>query len=262
MSQIKKILIPTDFSSTSESALNYASNFAKEDAPIEITLLHISESEPTAEHKKELDNKFQEIRDKFQFSLKLLFSFVIKSGPLTETILNFQAENGSDLIIMGTKGSIEEEEVAATNTSKLVLEADCPVLVIPVKTKTFAMKNIALALGKDEIDDSSALGVLQDIARKFDAIVHILTISNEENSIILEENNESILDYYLELLDYRYVFPKDSNIEKGISEYIKEKDIDMLAILPRNHAKKSRPSEGRLTKLLTLHTDVPLLTID
>ena len=55
---------------------------------------------------------------------------------------------------------------------------------------------------------------------------------------------------------------KNTDIEKGIFDYVREKNIDMLAILPRNHAKKSKPSEGRLTRLLTLHTEVPLLTID
>ena len=77
-----------------------------------------------------------------------------------------------------------------------------------------------------------------------------------------ENKNDSILEYYLETLHYHHVFPKNTDIEKGIFEYVKEKNIDMLAILPRNHAKKSKPSEGRLTRLLTLHTEVPLLTID
>ena len=57
-------------------------------------------------------------------------------------------------------------------------------------------------------------------------------------------------------------FSKNQDVEEGILEYINEKKIDMLAILPRNHAKKSTPSEGRLTKLLTLHSEIPVLTLD
>lgn len=262
MNNIKKILIPTDFSSTAANALNFATNFAGEDKTINITLLHISKSEMADELKKELEDKFQEIKGKLPASLKSLLNFVIKSGQLTETILNTQIEIGADLIIVGTKGSTEEEAAAATNTSRLVLEADCPVLVIPERDKTFAVKNIALALGKNDIDDSFALGVLHDIARKFDAGVHILTITNEEDEIVTEDKNETILEYYLETLDYQHAFPRNSDIEEGISAYIREKNIDMLAILPRNHAKKSKPSEGRLTKLLTMHTQVPLLAID
>ena len=163
---------------------------------------------------------------------------------------------------MGTKGGEEKGETRITNTADLVLKADCPVLVIPENTRTFAIKNIALALGRNGIDDSFALGVLHDIARKFDAAIHILTISDEDSDAIIEDTNQRTLEYYFETLDYQYVFPKNVDIELGISDYVKEKSIDMLAILPRNHAKKSKPSEGSLTRLLTLHTQVPLLTID
>lgn len=262
MGKIKKILVPTDFSGTAKSAISYANNFAEGDRSIEITLLYISESPLEEDDKNTLETKLQEIIDKYLPALKSSCHCVIKSGPLTETILNVRKESGADLIIMGTKGSVEDEPVAISNTSELVLEADCAVLVVPERTDTFAVKNIALALGKNEIDDSFALGTLHDVARKFGAKVHILTISNEEGGIVTEDKNESILEYYLETLHYQYAFPKNTDIEEGIFEYVKEKDIDMLAILPRNHAKKSKPSEGRLTRLLTLHTEVPLLTID
>ena len=262
MSKIKKILVPTDFSGTAESAVSYANNFAAGDESLEITLLYISESPLEEQNKRALEIKLQEIKDKFLSSLKSSCHCVVRSGPLTETILSVQKESGADLIIMGTKGSPQEEDIAISRTSDLVLEADCAVLVVPENTNTFAVKNIALALGKNEIDDSFALGTLHDVARKFGAKVHILTISNEEGGMIAEDKNESILEYYLETLHYHYAFPKNTDIEKGIFDYVREKNIDMLAILPRNHAKKSKPSEGRLTRLLTLHTEVPLLTID
>ena len=70
------------------------------------------------------------------------------------------------------------------------------------------------------------------------------------------------LEYYLETLDYRHAFPQNTDIEQGIANYIREHDINLLAILPRNHAQKTEPSEGRLTKLLTLRTEIPLLAID
>ena len=262
MSKIKKILVPTDFSSAAESAVSYANNFADGDNSIEITLLYISELPLEEEDKNALEVKLQETKDELLPALKSSCQCIIKSGSLTETILGVQKEIGADLIVMGTKGSDEREELAISKTSDLVLEADCSVLVVPQGTNTFAVKNIALALGKNEIDDSFALGTLHDVARKFGAKVHILTINNEEGEMITEDKNESILEYYLETLHYHHAFPKNTDIEKGILDYVTNKDIDMLAILPRNHAKKSKPSEGRLTRLLTLHTEVPLLTID
>ena len=182
---------------------------------------------------------------------------------MVNTVLHTQQAQHIDLIVMGTDGSDEEEAEADSRTARLVLEADCPVLVIPADVPGFRMKQIALALDQNEVDDESSLGVVHDLARWFGAKIHLLTIRPKAIlSPAQDQETEKLLEYYLETLDYRHVFPQDTDIEQGITNYIREHTIDLLAILPRNHAKKTKPSEGQLTKLLTLHTKVPLLAID
>ncbi len=262
MNNIRKILVPTDFSTASEKALDYTINFVKEDKSIEVTILHIV-SNHGGRTREEMETKLQATKERFHSSLIKDCHWAIKSGPIISEITNAQVEFSSDMIIMGTQGSHTDVLKDVTNTSELVLEADCPVLVIPENKKVFSINNIALALGKDEIDDSSPLGVLHDIAMGFHANVHLLTInSNGDHETTTNDTNEGILEYFLEAVTYYHAFPQNSDMEQGILDYVKEKDIDMLAILPRNHAKKSNPSEGRLTKLLTLHSEVPVLTID
>ena len=79
---------------------------------------------------------------------------------------------------------------------------------------------------------------------------------------VIVENTEELLEYYLEHFYAEHSFSKNEDVEEGIFDYINEKNIDMLAIIPRNHARNSVPSEGRLTKLLTLHSEIPVLTLD
>ncbi|SDE44540.1 Universal stress protein family protein [Pricia antarctica] len=81
-----------------------------------------------------------------------------RGGSLTQALLNIQKTQEIDLVIMGTFGTNTESDTEHTNTSKLVLKADCPVLVVPRGHKDFQMKRIALVLGKEEIDDTKALG--------------------------------------------------------------------------------------------------------
>lgn len=264
MPEIKKILIPIDFSEAAANAVTYAGHFCKEDAEREVTLLHVSEAKMSEKEKITLNARLHDFYHRFSSLSKASCKAEFYEGqPLTETIIKYQADHGQDLIIMGTKGSDEAEEVAQSNTSSVVLEADCPVIAVPVKYQNFALNNIALALGRNEIDDSFALGVLHNIARSFDAKVHILTISKpEEASSVIQDSNEGVLEYYLETIDFRHSFPTNTDIEEGITHYVREKNIDLLVILPRNHATKSTPSEGRLTKLLTLHAEVPVLSID
>ncbi len=258
MNYLKRILIPTDFSKSARTALSYVAELIKPDPEIEILQLHVTSAD---EIREEVDNQLSTIFKEYHASIPNLRSMV-KDGSLTEEILKVQQEMSVDLIIMGTEGSTQEESMAFTNTSSLVLEADCPVLVIPPQAKDFSMKNVALALGSEEIDDSYPLGVLFDITRSFDSKLHILTINHTGQPPSIDEINANILEYYFEKCDYHYVFPVDSDIEHGIAQYTKEREIDLLTILPRNHAKKSTPSEGRLTKLLAMHASVPLLTID
>ena len=258
MNNIKKILVPVDFSMASENALDYVSGLVKKDEEIEVTLLHISSSEVSGSKKQELEEKLNTTINQRGVNIPSS-GYQISSGKLIETILKVQASNSSDLIVMGTSGSSDDTE---TKTSDLVSQADCPVLVVPENSKEFAVNNIALALGPNTIDNSGGLQILHDIARTFGATVHVLTINRDGKSPSIENENQKVLEYYLESLLYFHAFPENSDIEIGISDYIKQKNIDMLAILPRNHTKNDQPSEGRLTKLLTLHAEIPLLTID
>ncbi|MHA7056283.1 universal stress protein [Aquimarina sp. M1] len=262
MKDITKIIVPFDTSTTTERALDYAISFAGDDKSIEILLTHISDMSEGISIHNVLDERIAQIK-KDNPSFRGTLNSVIKSGELVENILETQKEFKADLVIMGTKGA--EDESATTNTSRLTLEADFPVIAIPETIKEFGVKKIALILGQKEIEDATVLGTLLDVARRFHAQVHVLTICNEDGCYgytPADERNENAIEYYLENFYSHHTFQENTDIEKGIFEYIKDKEIDLLAILPRNHAKKNGPSEGRLTKLLTLHTDIPLLTID
>jgi hypothetical protein len=92
----------------------------------------------------------------------------------------------------------------------------------------------------------------------------VLTIENKPGTYGYssgEERNESLLKYYLEDFYAHHVFIENSDVTSGICDYVQEKEIDLISILPRNHVQNGTPSEGRLTRLLTLKTNTPLLTI-
>ena len=263
MNRIRKILIPTDFSPCAQNALQYVMKMASQDDTLSLVILHVSKQEPDTAQDEAITQQLGRIREQLSFGLKPRTEFIREVGPLVETILNEQQTRQVDMIVMGTLGREEGQKEPESQTSRLVLEADCPVLVVPDEAVTFQIKHIALALDQNEIDDLKTLGVLHDIARWFGAQVHVLTINTQKEEIMIgAHKNRSNLEYYLETLDYHYAFPESSDIEQGITQYLEEHNIDMLAILPNTHAQKAQPSEGRLTKLLTLHTKVPLLAID
>lgn len=261
MNKIRTILIPFNFSRTAERALSYAVDYVGKDANLKIMLAYISEDQNFNKHRE----AFNATKDKYQTALKHNIEWVSTSGPLTETLIKIQQTENIDLIIMGTLGTLGAKDDDTTNTSTLVLEANCPVLAVPYSFENNKIQNIGLVLGKEEIEDTQVLGKLLEVARKFNAKVHVITIENKPGTYgysKVDEKNENAIQYYLESFYSEHVFIKNPDIVKGILTYATEKNIDMIAILPRNHSSNSQSSEGELTHMLTLHSQIPVLAID
>ncbi len=263
MSNISKILIPFDFTEPAVAALKYALDFVGFDRPIQILAVYASTKEVSESNEIKAKEDFNTIVKSLKKRTKLQPQISLGKGDLVEVVLRTRKAEKASLVIMGTLGDTSIE-AHVTNTSKIVLEADCPIITIPFGSEVTMPKEIALVLGKEEIEDPKVLRLLLQIARTFNAKVHVLTIYKEsiygENVVV--ESNEETLEYYLEHFYAEHNFKKNQDIEQGIFDYIENKNIDLLAILPRNHAQKTKPSEGRLTKLLTLHANVPVLTLD
>lgn len=261
MDRISTILVPFDFSNIAKSALEYTVAFVGRNDDIRIVLAHISGNSNFSI----LPENFKRIEEKYNSKLKNKLEWITQSGSLTNTLLAIQNTRMVDMVIMGTSGPQKEGAAEITNTSKFVLEADCPVLVVPKAYQDFKLNRIALVLGNEEIDDTSVLETLLQVARRFNAQVHVVTIENKPGNYGYseeEEKNENAVEYYLESFYAERVFIKNKDVVEGILNYASKKELDLITILPRNHSKRSEPSEGQLTQLLALHSQVPVLAID
>ncbi|WP_273567863.1 universal stress protein [Maribacter halichondriae] len=260
MDKISTILVPFDSSTAARTAFDYAVNFVGDDKNMEICLAYVEDDE-----KIDITKAFDDLQKKYAKELKKPLQLFTRKGSLSKALSQIQENQKIDLVIMGTSEVEDHEIKLISNTSKFVSEVDSPVLVIPEKMNEFQIKNIALVLGKEEIDDRHALETLLDVARKFNAKVHVLTIENTSEMYGYSEadqTNENLLEYYLENFYSEHTFIENPDVVKGILSHASEKEMDMIAILPRNHAKKSNPSEGRLTEMLTLKSKIPVLAID
>jgi len=261
MDKISTILVPFDFSDSAERALEYAIGFVGQDDNVKIILAHVSDQGASSLP----SDKMEKIREKYNKAYKNKLEWTIRSGTLIEALVEIQKTSHIDLIIMGTYGTNKEGGEVQTNTSKLVLEADCPVLVVPRNHKGFHLKNIALVLGNEEIDNIEDLSTMLEVARRFNARVHVVTIENKPGDYGYSEaeaKNEKAMAYYLENFYAERVFLKNKDVVDGILTYASKRDLDLIAILPRNHTLHSEPSEGQLTQMLTLHSKVPVLAVD
>ena len=262
---MKNLLIPFDFSDVSMNALDYAEKFAARFEKASINLLYISKTKLEKDKENELKNKFEALLEKHQKPNAPVISYNFGVGNFSDAIVAAHSALDIDLVFMGTSGAESESESPVTRTSRLVLEADLPVLVIPEKHKFFRLEKILLALGEDVMHDTSTLNLLLDVSSRFKAEVDVLTVSrNPEDAGYSEadETNERTLQYYLEMFYSHHSFAENEDILQGIDDYIKKHQVDLLAIMPKTHAKASSASKGKLTMEVTLKSEIPVLVLD
>ncbi|MDR9455795.1 MAG: universal stress protein [Salegentibacter sp.] len=262
---MKNLLIPFDFSDVSMNALEYAMRFAARCEKATLNLLYISDSKMEKDKEKELKSNFEELLRKYQGAGEPPISYHFRTGNFTDAIIDIHKSLDIDLVIMGTSGAEEGVESPVTRTSRFVLEADLPVLVVPVSNKYFKLDKILLALGEDVMHDTSTLNLLLDVSSRSKAEVDVLTVSRNPESAgysEADEKNENTLQYYLEMFYSHHSFAENEDILEGIDDYIKKHDVDLLAIMPKTHATTGSPSKGKLTREVTLKSEIPVLVLD
>ncbi len=149
---INSILIPTDFSDNSESALKVGIAIAKRQNA-EITLLHVLDTysylrpsevflpgaEIIQDLKQTMEVQLNKIALNIQYKSGIATKALIMSGSPADCICRSAFNNKISLIVMGTHGdSGLREFFIGSDTYKVVKNAACPVLTIPGNwNKTF-----------------------------------------------------------------------------------------------------------------------------
>ncbi len=142
--EIKKLLVPLDFSDYSKAALEPAAELAKQ-FKAEVTFLHVIEQrihpayyvmgeqsmfQVFPELQERSTEKLKEFADSvFPADIKKNYN-VIEGKPHSE-IIELADENDMDMIVMATHGlSGLEKFLIGSTTEKVVRKADCPVFTV------------------------------------------------------------------------------------------------------------------------------------
>lgn len=143
---IENILAPTDFSETSVNALHTAAVIAKTHQA-QLTLLHVVNANMlpyghldvlpiTSQTFEIISDEYQQGLEDLQKSLTEIYSITVKTisatGQVTAEICRVAAENGYDIIVMGSHGASGFREFfIGTTAYDVVRHAPCPVLTVP-----------------------------------------------------------------------------------------------------------------------------------
>ena len=278
---MKQILVPTDFSTCADNAVNFAVQSAKI-FPVEVMLLHAFEvkgniytdymgvnKEFNQSLLDEVENKLSQLKSSIEKTEGIVVTTYIFKGTVNEAILQTAEDKNTDLIVMGTLGvSGIKEKVWGSHASAIIGNSKVPVMVIPHEYEWKKPKNILIATNHFE-KEPAILDFLFNLADLYKAKMQVAVFTNEDddNTIILLEHTRKTQEYEITLkkkykeamLTATHLFGKA--FEVTLEDYIRQNEIDILAMVTYQRSLWARISHPSMTKRMSYHTKIPLLAI-
>ncbi|RKS03330.1 universal stress protein [Flavobacterium sp. 102] len=245
---MKKILIPLDFSETSDNAFIYGLEMANL-LKAELVLLHtfvlpvvdnqaISFNYATIYNTIEMAN-FDHFKEKLP-QLRSIASernldhiamnHIMMDGDLLYNIKKVVAEESIDLVVMGTKGAEGWfDTFIGTNTGSVITSVAVPVLSVPADAKYQKIETIAFTT-RFRPKDIDALNKVLFYAKKFQAQVKCLYVKTSDSDV----NSETInrwKSHFEDEENLQFFIIPDEDVQRTIEDFLDNQSADMLAML-------------------------------
>ncbi len=132
---IQKILLPLDFSSSTDQVLEMVKKMSKPSEEIILTsIIESSNDLQDLNEKKEItEKKLKDIQNKLRTdNISSSYDIEVRHGDPAQNIIEIAEEKGSDLIVISTKGKGSLKELLIGSTAVKVAEkSPIPVLLVP-----------------------------------------------------------------------------------------------------------------------------------
>ena len=269
INNMKKLLFPTDYSSTASNALQYAFGFAKQ-YEYEITLFHVFnlsfvEGSNTpyyqiqtllADRKLEAAKKLQSIVPTDQ--QHLVSNHLVEYGQfIGHEIAQLAKKESFDLIIMGTEGDHSiRDKILGSTTTHTMMNAPCPVLAIPPSVTFKPLQQIAYAT--DFIPtETDAIDQLISFGSEIGADLHMIHVETRHQVLGDQHGTITIDDYRYPFKDFSLI--KHESISEGIENYIQQNQIQCLAMYLKRRTLWEYLFHRSVTQKMVFNSKIPLM---
>lgn len=289
MKEIRRILVPVDFSDFSQTACNYALKLAQKYnadvkilhvfyAPI-VDLVPITDAysiqvdmdinlrEMEDQAKRKLVDFVTKIREKAQNEGMgdIKISYSLREGIVEDEIAAMARSYKPGIIILGTKGKGEKQsDIIGSVVYRVLDKSKIPVLAIPENAKledVSQIKNIAYTTNFDE-SDYVAIRRLIHIVSAFDVKIHCVHISKSAEDKWETAKMESFKHYFKRInkkIAVECSFIKGDNPVANLESFCDLNKIDIIAITNKKRGLLQRMFKPGLAKKLIHSGNLPLL---
>lgn len=268
---MKKILVPTDFSTTSFNALEYAVNIA-EKFNAQIILLN-AYALPNTSVMIDLTDVLKEDSIKGltktvnKISLlhpNLKLETIHYNGDLTSAVQFCSTNYDINLVIMGTTGATGlKETFVGSNTATLIKENNIPLIAVPFNYKLTDNLKIAVSTDLKNLKNIDVFETVKDLAKSYNGEFHLINVSENLSNI----DPKDFIEHAIDLDDlfsgfkHSFKFLENSDFEAEILDYINEHNINMLVVVSRKRNFFGRLFHKSISRKLTMHSPVPIVVL-
>jgi nucleotide-binding universal stress UspA family protein len=269
----KKILVPVDFTPSSESAIAVALNFAAMHSA-EMVLLHIVEaSAPMAEFFADGDL----MEKKRAYSLKMLDKLVeqhqgapagvsrmIMEGKPYKEILKASEEIAAEMIVMGTWGShAVESGMIGSNVNKVVRGAKIPVVTVTRQPDNTNFSKILIPVDP-QFGIKELRQLLEMYNKAYNPVVELVTIAASEKEVpeltaYLKKQSATLHEQGIK--DVQTTVRVGGIISDSILAYAKKGGHDMIWMETHGRQGISGWILGSITEEVLQYSPVPVLSL-
>jgi nucleotide-binding universal stress UspA family protein len=273
---MKKILVPFDFSIIASNGFYYAHDLAAA-IGAELVVMHMYlpysdtsviedyQSVDVAEAKTRREQILMHLKAATQLPIgqqdsDVEVSYIVDYGE-KNAIAQYAKLHKADLIVMGTGGAGSLQKTIGTNTTTVLEEAICPVLVVPQGVKF--QDNMAIAYATDltssDVDSLKSLAQVAELTNSKIHCVHVNKFSGVPNRLA-EETFEALLKDRITNVTVSFSTWSAMKVEEGLEMFCRVNNINLLSVLKHKQTTWEKVfGEKSMTKTLALKKNIPLL---
>lgn len=279
--EIKRILVPTDFSKTGMLAIEHAAYMAKI-CKARLYILHVIELfeyansvyEPEV-FVKDLESVQDVATEKIErISAQIETEYNIKTYPLLGSgkaiigIAETAKENDIDIIIMGTHGAKGLEEVILdSNAHKVVGVSPCPVITLQEGAANVQFTDIVMPID-NTVHSRQKVDYAIKLASYYGAKIHLLGLLDSKDEITEADKRRFNIkidgvENILKQTDTPYIrkIVEGHNLATEAMKYSDEVGADLLIIMADHESNVSGSFLASLVKQIVNHSAIPVMSI-
>jgi hypothetical protein len=267
--RMEKLMVATDGSKYSESAIREAINLAK---ICSSNLIAVSVVKTNLEFDSVLPQFVEKAEQDAIKHLESVKAQATKEGVNCITVVSLSEEpyedivrhasrNNVDMIIMGTHGKTEMKRLMMGSVTALVIgHAPCNVLVLPLNAKV-ECKNVLIATDGSKYSDSAASEAI-GIAKRCGSSLIVISVASSDADLGSAINNVNKVSKIAEEegIKVKSVVAKGKPYE-AIVETSKQKEVDLIVVGSHGRTGLTRLLMGSVTERVIGHAEAAVLVV-